>query len=119
MNRTQPGTPIDHHRVAEDLALDALLAIEHSWKEANGDRELIRDIWGEGPSRLRLEDLGLDTRLRSRTLVGTCPLHGTFANEWTGLVGERPPDVARCPDTSAGERCRLTVPATPDSELPR
>lgn len=119
MNGTQPRTRIDHPSVAEDLALEALLAIERSWEQAHRYGEPTPDLWGEGPSRLRLLDLGLDARLRSHALLGTCPFHGRFMTEWTGLVDERPPEVARCTDTSAGERCRLSVPATPEDVSPR
>lgn len=110
MSRTPNGTRIDRYSVAEDSALEALLAIEHSWERAHRGHELAPDVWGEGPSRLRLADLGLDARVRSHAMVGMCPRHGEFAVEWTGLLHEDPPDVARCTAGADGERCPLSGP---------
>ncbi len=120
MNDTHHGTRTDRFSVAEDFALAALLSIEHAWEHAHRDGELERDPWGEGPSRLRLADLGLDARTRSHTLVAVCYRHGGFKVEWNGLMDEEPPDFARCTDTSEEGRCSLSGPVTLASvALPR
>lgn len=110
MSGTRRGTRIDHYSVAEDFALEALVAIEHAWELAHRGVEPVPDRWGEGPSRLRLADLGLDARVRSHPMVGVCPRHGEFSVEWTGRIHEEPPGFARCSAMSEGERCPLNGP---------
>ena len=110
MSDVQHGTRNDRYSVAEDFALDALLAIEDAWKRAHRGGELAADPWGEGPSRLRLADLGLDARVRTHALIGACPRHSEFFLEWTGLIDEEPPEFARCTATNEGERCPLSGP---------
>ena len=112
MSDTRHGTRIDHYSVAEDFALEALLSIERVWGQAHLEAELVSDRWGEGPSRVRLADLGLDPRVRTHAMTGVCHRHGDFGVEWTGRIGEDPPDFARCTATSDGERCVLNGPVT-------
>lgn len=108
MSGTRQDPRIDHYSVGEDLALEALLSIERAWERAHRGVELATDRWGEGPSRLRLADLGLDARLRTHTMLGVCYRHGAFPVEWTGLMDEEPPHFARCTAASEGERCPLS-----------
>jgi len=110
MSDMQNITRVDRYSVAEDLALEAIVAMERAWGRAHRDGELEPDEWGQGPSRVRLADLGLDARLLDHVLLGACPQHSEFSLQWTGLVDETPPDFARCSVTNAGERCPLTGP---------
>jgi hypothetical protein len=112
MSDTRRATRIDHRSVAEDFALEALLSIERVWERAHRDHELVPDPWGEGPSRVRLVDLGLDPRVRTHALTGVCHRHGAFSTEWSGRIDEDPPDFARCTATTDGERCVLDGPVT-------
>ncbi len=107
--RAHPGR-IDIHAVVEDLALESLLSIERAWTQAHPEGDPPSDPWGEGPSRVRLADLGLDARLRTHPLVGMCHRHGEFVLEWTGRIHEEPPDFVRCTATSDGQRCELDGP---------
>lgn len=111
--RTPTGRFADLREEAERSALEALVAIEHAWKSAHRDGEPMLDRWGEGPSRLRLADLGFDARLRSHAVIGACPRHGEFASEWTGLITDRLPEVLRCTHVEAGERCPYHGPVAP------
>lgn len=113
MSNARRATRIDRFSVAEDAALEALLAIEHAWERAHRGQEPVEDVWGEGPSRLRLADLGLDARLRDHALVGICQRHGEFTVEWTGFLHEEPPDFARCTATADGQRCPLSAALAP------
>lgn len=113
MSTTSNSSRIDRYSVAEDFALEALVAMEAAWERAHRGRELASDVWGEGPSRLRFADLGLDARVRSHAMVGMCPRHGEFAVEWTGRLNEDPPSVARCTEVSDGQRCPLNGPLMP------
>ena len=110
MSDPRTKTCTDPQCFAEEVALPALIAIEKAWRAAHRDGELSPDIWGEGPSRLRLSDLDLDTRLRTHAMYGICPVHGDFSFDWDGLRHEQPPEVARCSATSGGQRCSLRGP---------
>lgn len=117
MNRTIGRTPTerfaDRREIAEDLALEALLAIEHAWARAHREGEPLTDRWGEGASRLRLADLGFDPRLRTYAMIGACPRHGEFVSEWTGLLADRLPEALGCTRVADGETCRLYGPVRP------
>ncbi len=91
-----------------------LVAIERAWARAHPEGEPEPDRWGEGPSRLRLADLGLATGVRSQAMVGLCYRHGEFATEWNGLEDEEPPDFLRCTVASDGRRCELSGPVRSD-----
>lgn len=116
MSTTKGRTPAerlaDRRAVAEDFALETLLAIEHAWDRAHADGEPTADRWGEGPSRLRLADLGFDPRLRREPMVGLCPRHGQFLTEWTGILTDRPPEDLRCTILGGSERCELRGPVS-------
>lgn len=99
--------------IAEDFALEALLAIEHAWARAHREGGPAPDRWGEGASRLRLADLGFDPRLRTYVMIGACPRHGEFVSEWTGLLAERLPEALRCTRVADGETCQLYGPVRP------
>jgi hypothetical protein len=83
MSDTQNITRVDRYSVAEDLALEAILAMERAWGRAHRDGELEPDEWGEGPSRVRLADLGLDARAFATT---SCSgrAHGTASSLFNG-----------------------------------
>ncbi len=116
MSEPRSRTCTDPECFAEDVAIEALLAMERAWAKAHRGGELPPDMWGEGPSRLRLADLGLDTRLRSNSMIGVCSVHGEFSFDWTGLRHEQPPQVSWCTATSGGQRCSLRGLATKSAD---
>lgn len=111
MSRIDGGAPTsrlaDLREEAERSALEALIAIERVWKSAHPSGEPIPGRWGEGPSRVRLADLGFDARLRTLAIVGLCPRHAEFFTEWTGLLADRLPEQLRCERVDDGRRCEL------------
>lgn len=113
MSRTPAERSAERRGIADDFALEALLAIEHAWKRAHADGEPSSDRWGEGASRLRLADLGFDPRLSGYAMVGFCPRHGQFVTEWTGLLADRLPEQLRCTIPSEGARCQFYGPVSP------
>lgn len=90
---------------AADVALDAILALRAIWASCHRGHDWRLDAWGEGPSRVRLVDLGLDPALRSWKLSAVCPLHGTFGQEWSGRADDDPPDCIRCIGMTNDARC--------------
>lgn len=114
MKSTRIQTPAQRlGEIADDLALETLVAIEAAWKGAHPGGEPEPDRWGEGPSHMTLAALGLDVTLYGFTLVGICPRHGDFLSEWWGRHADRPPEHARCPVVADGKRCELDGLVTP------
>ncbi len=90
---------------AGNVALEAILRLRSIWCSYHRGHEWMLDAWGEGPSRVRLVDLGLDPALRSWKLSAVCPFHGTFGAEWSGRRNDVPPEYVRCTTMTAGDRC--------------
>ncbi len=90
---------------ADDIALDAILSLRAIWAASHRGYAWRLDAWGEGPSRVRLTDLGLDPALRSWKLSAVCLFHGTFALEWSGRANDAPPEYIRCAGLTDDERC--------------
>lgn len=81
----------------DDFALEAILALRKAWTKKHRGFRFRLDKWGEGPSRLRFSDLGLDIDIQSRYLSAVCPLHGRFHELWTGPAITPHPDRIECP----------------------
>ncbi len=97
-------------RDLDDAALGAILALEKIWRRAHEGYEWRLDRWGEGPSRVSLADLGLDARVRTLTLLATCPPHGAVPLEWTGRLADEPPTSARCQRLVGDVPCEFDAP---------
>ena len=83
---------------AENLfALEAILTLRKAWTRKHRGYRFRLDKWGEGPSRMRFADLGLDLDIQSRYLSAVCPLHGRFHVLWTAPAIAPRPDRIECP----------------------
>ena len=92
----------------DDFALEAILALRKAWTRKHRGFRFRLDKWGEGPSRIRFSDLGLDINVQSRYLSAVCPVHGRFHVLWTGPAIASRPDRIECPGDRAvpcGQEC--------------
>jgi hypothetical protein len=92
----------------DDFALEAILALRKAWTRKHRGYRFRLDKWGEGPSRIRFSDLGLDLEIQSRYLSAVCPVHGRFHELWTGPAIAPRPDRIPCPgdrELGCGQEC--------------
>ncbi len=84
---------------AEDLALEAILALRERWDAARRGRRAVT-----------LQALGLDLAEQRRYLSAVCPNHGRFHRLWSApVVADRPERIA-CPGAwtvACGQGCAV------------
>jgi hypothetical protein len=99
-----PGDGLAH----DDFALEAILSLRKTWTRKHRGFRFKLDKWGEGPSRIRFADLGLDINIQSRYLSAVCALHGRFHMLWTAPAIAPRPDRIECPGNRkvpCGQEC--------------